>query len=267
MVKLYRLSIIFYSTAVWGLVSLWPLNSLAEPPTNPPDHIPSHTLNNTPSNVFVPPNRGTPSHTASGGSRGNYCPLTQDHRSLVGATTQLVALLPASQQRQSVEQRPTFFVYLPPSSARMVLFGLTDDSTDDSGNYSYQTQLAVPQTGGILQFRLPETAPSLTTGKTYRWAFALLCGERLRPDSPLAEGTVQLIQPDPATTTSSLVEQPTLERAAFYRQSGLWYDALTVLANLKQAQPNDPAIAAAWTELLESVGLGEIAAQAFLYPN
>jgi hypothetical protein len=274
------------STTAWCMALpllplLWPLSSFAShaAPTSISPQLPqilanhpSNMLGNSSSNAFEPPNRGTPSHTASGGSRG-HCPQddnTVNSLAAAGEMARLVALLPhgqgqSSQQGQSMDQRPTFLVYVPPSSARSIFFSLKDTS----GDYYYQTQFSLAQTDGILQFRLPETESGLVAGRTYRWAFALLCGDQLRPDSPLVEGTLQQIQlADQALNlnTLNLNTMPALEQAAFYRQADLWYDALAVLANLKQAQPDDPATLAAWKETLESIGLGSIATKSFLYP-
>jgi hypothetical protein len=49
-----------------------------------------------------------------------------------------------------------------------------------------------------------------------------------------------------------------LEKVTLYAQEGFWYDALNILVELQRSQPNNPAVANSWTELMESVGLEEI---------
>jgi hypothetical protein len=46
---------------------------------------------------------------------------------------------------------------------------------------------------------------------------------------------------------------------ALYAKSGVWYEASANLAALRKAQPNDPEVASAWKELLETAGLDAIA--------
>ena len=44
-----------------------------------------------------------------------------------------------------------------------------------------------------------------------------------------------------------------------YADAGIWYDALSSLAQLRQKYPDEPKYRQQWGELLQSVGLGELA--------
>ena len=45
------------------------------------------------------------------------------------------------------------------------------------------------------------------------------------------------------------------DRVALYAVNGLWFDALTVAAQLRRRNPNNPS----WAELLQVIGLNELA--------
>ena len=43
-----------------------------------------------------------------------------------------------------------------------------------------------------------------------------------------------------------------------YAKQGFWYDALNTLVELQRNQPNNPAVATTWAELMKSVRLDAI---------
>ncbi|HEY9607540.1 MAG TPA: DUF928 domain-containing protein [Allocoleopsis sp.] len=217
-------------------------------PTTPENIISSRSVVQV---TFEPRGNGTPDDTAGGASRdGGICP--QDSAALGSPIT---PLMPATLHGLTLADHPTFFVYVPQTSAQKALFVLKDASE----NYYYQKQIAIPRSpGGILSFKLPADAPALMSGKSYKWSFVLMCEEGLRPDSPRVEGRVERIELTPALSAQLKTLSP-LERAALYGKDGVWYDTLTSLAELRRSQPNDVALATTWKELLKSVGLGGIA--------
>lgn len=218
-------------------------------PTTPGDIISSRSVVQV---TFEPRGDGTPDDTAGGASRdGGICP--QDSVALGSPVT---PLMPATLQGLTLAEHPTFFVYVPQTSAQKALFVLKDASED----YYYQKTISIPRTAGIVSFKLPTDAPALEIGKSYKWSFVMMCGEALRPDSPRVEGQVERIEPTPALS-ARLETLSSLERAALYGKDGVWYDTLTSLADLRRSQPNDVGLATTWEELLKSVGLGGIANQ------
>ncbi|NMF65511.1 hypothetical protein DP113_34385 (plasmid) [Brasilonema octagenarum UFV-E1] len=52
------------------------------------------------------------------------------------------------------------------------------------------------------------------------------------------------------------------QRVALYAQAGIWQDAVTTLGELRRAKLRDTTLAADWKNLLESVGLEDIATEA-----
>ncbi|MBD0345662.1 MAG: DUF928 domain-containing protein [Coleofasciculus sp. Co-bin14] len=205
--------------------------------------------------TFEPPGDEKPKDTAGGASRDTgRCP--QDTTALA---TSVTPLMPATRQGLTVAEHPTFFVYVPQTSAQKALFVLKDDKED----YYYQKIVSIPRMAGIVSFKLPADAPAIEIGKSYKWSFVMICGEGIRPDSPTVEGRIERIAPNP-TLSKQLNTLLPLERAAMYGKDGIWYDTLTTLAQLKRSQPNDVTLAANWQELLTSVGLEAIATKPLL---
>jgi hypothetical protein len=165
-------------------------------------------------------------------------------------------------QTLTVAANPTFFVYVPETTAKSAEFLLLDDQD----NKVYETSLQLPtvvssdvssssvSTPGIVKLSLPANV-SLETGKTYHWEFKLNCppdesGDA--SDNPFVDGWIQRTELSPDLKTK--IEQATpLEQAKLYAKARIWSEALMLAAQLRSSHP------AEWEELLKSVGLNEIA--------
>ena len=211
--------------------------------------------------TFNPPRGGAPQQTRGGASRGEVCTAStaSPTASLTEAESQLVALVPQSDYVLTLKAHPTFFVYIPPTSAKQAFFSLKNEARQ----VTYQTTLPIATTGGILRIDLPDTAPELQVGQSYQWGIALLCSGKLRPDSPYINSWVKRSQPSGAVTVDADAA-PSLERVASYGNSGIWYDTLSTLADLRQQQPNDAELTTTWQNLLNSVELNSVSSAIFL---
>ncbi len=205
--------------------------------------------------TFEPPSSGTPQDTVGGASRGSgQCPEDTTAQNLA-----VTPLMPAVSEALTVAERPTLFVYVPQTSAREVFVSLEGENN----TYHYQTKIPLTNQGGIVSFRLPQEAPPLQVGASYKWSFILMCGQRLRPDSPAVQGTIRRIEPN-ATLEAQANSGSLLQSAAVYGEAGVWYDMLASLAEARRSQPNDPNLATTWSDLLTSVGLEAIATEPLL---
>lgn len=216
-------------------------------------------LNN--SFTFVPPpDEGAPTTTMGGASRGT-CPLMARE----GAVP-LTALMPAvalpdtpipSLTGRTVVEKPTFFVYIPDSSIKEVVFSLQDENH----NHLYQTSLPTPSRPGIISFTLPKDAPSLKVNQKYNWYVGMICSTKNPQDISevvLVDGQIKRTEPS-SILKAELGKVTGLEKAAVYAKNGIWTDALTTLAQLRRSQPDNSRLATAWEELLKSVGLEDVA--------
>ncbi len=208
--------------------------------------------------TFNPPGKGQPRNTAGGASRdGNSC--VQEPQLSSGCVTPLT---PEADQGLTVAARPTFYVYVPQTSARELFFALKDENNQ----HHYQTNIPVPEgEGAVMAIALPDDAPPLEIGQTYRWTFILIDETGLKPDSPGVQGDIRRVEANSLTPGSQQAD-PTLELAQEYGTAGIWYEMMSTLGQLRQSSPNDPTILASWTGLLASVGLEEIASKPITQP-
>jgi hypothetical protein len=204
-----------------------------------------------------PPNQSAPKVTIGGGRRDNdRCQQDRkpQNQPLVKGTTEkpLTLLLPSTKLGLTVSPHPTFMVYVPQTSASVVVFTLENQQ----GEGIYKTKLDLKETPGIVSFSLPETEPPLEIGKDYKWVVSMVC-QPAGPTDPFTEGVVRRIQPNPALV-SQLDRAKPFDQVVLYAKSGVWYEAANDLAILRKSQPQDPELTTAWKELLRSVGLDAI---------
>ncbi len=223
------------------------------------------TFNETPLNestVVVkfqpphPPGDPKPINTVGGGSRDSGRCL-QDSHNLEDPS--LTPLMPSTRQGLTVAEYPTFFVYVPKTSATKALFAIEDETED----YYYQTTVSIPREAGIVSFKLPTEAQALEIGKSYKWAFIMICGAAPDPGSPGVAGWIERVESNRVLGALPEDLQP-LKRVALYGQGGIWYDVIASLADLRRSQPDDLTLTSTWKELLRSVGLEAIATKPLL---
>lgn len=216
---------------------------------------------------FVPPplpDRGTPSGRQRGGASRGQCPVV---------SKPLTALVPATQKtlgrRQggspalttlesvwglTVAEYPTLWFYVPYSLTPKLPIEFV--LQDDLGNNIYQTSFtASAKPPGIVKLRLPSTVAPLEIGKMYHWYFSIYCDS----DNPVfVEGWIQRVALNPALM-NRLQKATPRELMVLYAANGIWHDALTTLAELRSANPQDATLIADWVSLLHPVGLEAVA--------
>jgi Domain of Unknown Function (DUF928) len=217
--------------------------------------------------VFVPK---TPARlsTISGrrtgmGSRDN-CPAVP---------TALTALVPLREEQKvskqtdkpisgiveglTTSERPTFWFYVPytkdlTASAEFIL-------QDSAGNDISRNAIALPPKPGVIGVSLPSNA-SLQVGKTYRWYLKVRCNQRQTASVPIyVEGDIQRVNLDSHVMQQSEAAVSPRQKVAIYASEGIWFDSLTMLAQLRQKNPNDASVAWDWQSLLRSVNLDNVA--------
>jgi len=201
--------------------------------------------------TFNPPGAQAPKRSSGGASRtGNICGFATKPNNSASITP----LIPKTNIGFTVAERPTIFVYVPPTTAKKALFTLQDE---ESKSY-YQTTLPLPEKPGVMEVKLPDSVPALKTNKNYKWSLIVVCTEDLETDSPWVSGWIRRVE-----TNRSLINQhklsASLESVSQLAGTGIWYDSLSTLAQLRRSQPNNQALSADWRELLNSVGLNAIA--------
>lgn len=209
-------------------------------------------------NSFEPPQRGVPGRREGGGTRGGDCKFDPN---------ELTALIPQTTMGRTVSANPTFFFYIPAALNKTVEIALTDEANAVPDNATKQdfyktTFRAVTQRPGVVSVSLPATGTSsnLEVGKRYRWEMSIQCDSDDRSADIVVSGWIERVDMT-SGLKSQLAEASVRDRYSIYAKEGLWYEALTALAEQRRSAPTDSGLASKWTELLNSVELGKIAQQ------
>ncbi|MDZ7961272.1 MAG: DUF928 domain-containing protein [Aulosira sp. DedQUE10] len=196
------------------------------------------------------------------GSRDN-CPAV---------TTALTALVPLREEQKvskqadkpisaivgglTTSERPTFWFYVPytqelTANAEFIL-------QDSAENDIYRNAIALPPKPGIIGVSLPSNA-SLQVGKTYHWYFKVLCNQQQTATVPIyVEGDIERVNLDSRIMQQLETAVDLQQKVAIYAQEGIWFDSLTMLAQLRQKNPYDASVAEDWQSLLRSVNLDNV---------
>lgn len=199
--------------------------------------------------MFVPPEGSQPTKTSGGATRGNLCA-----QEAMVSPDKITLLVPAINQTLTTDARPTFLAYVPKTGAERALLVIKDEQD----NNHYQAELPINGEEAIISVKLPNDAPELEVGKNYKWSLVVMCNNQVLPDSPGAEGEVKRVELD-SNVSTQLEPGQSMKNAALLGQSGIWYDTVATLAELKKANPSDTTITAEWESLLTAVGLEEVA--------
>lgn len=217
-----------------------------------PDQVPTATQPFQFENLYAyrppaPPRRvGSPGRRSDGGARTGCAG---------NSGKPLVALVPVYEPQTSelvfgvtTVEHPTFWFYLPYQAATTGTFQLRDENSQTI----YESQLALPQTPGVIRLTLPNKSPALAVGKLYHWYFKVSCGT----GTDFVDGWIQrnLVS---ANLQKQLEQATPLERSRLYADNGIWFEALAAAGELRRTNPNSQE----WTTLLKTIGLAEIASE------
>lgn len=209
-----------------------------------------------------PPDRGAPGSRGEGASRG--CTAGSQPLMALAPEQTLSATSGAAPLTQvwglTSTEHPRFWFSVPYDPAKVSAIEFVLQNNQDQT--LYRTPIPVPSTPGIISVKLPSTVSGLETNQQYHWFLKVraVCEPNQATTLDYVEGWVQRTRLD-KELSDRLTQATLLQQAALYAENGIWYDALTTLAELKLAQPEDRAIAQDWTDLLKSVGLGNLATQ------
>jgi Domain of Unknown Function (DUF928) len=197
---------------------------------------------------FQPPDVTAPGNRQGGTHRGNgACP----------AGLSITPLVPVSNIGLTNSESPTFFVYVPQTSAQIEFTLLTENEDE----VVYETAFKIEKPG-LVGVSVPAAGKtkSIEAGKRYVWSFSMICDQNDRSADLVVKGWVQRIQPQP-NLNSDLSNPDPMTLASVYAKNGIWYETVTTLAKLRNQTPSDSRLTTQWTKLLESQGLESIADQ------
>jgi len=188
-----------------------------------------------------------------------------DNNICAGKQMNVTALLPKTNEAELLDKkqieiestlspRPTFLVHITQPSVKNAEFVVLNEK----GELVADEKIALTGNPGILSMTLPASSKPLEVGQLYHWSFSVICDPGDSGANIVVDGWVKRIEQDP-TLAAQLQKASERDRAALYAQAEIWTDALSTLAELRKAKPNDPQVADDWKSLLESVNLNTLA--------
>lgn len=193
--------------------------------------------------------QGRPVGRKGTGSRGD-CPSVE---------IPLEALIPNERSGLVIEENPTLWFYIPFKSNQVSAgeFSLQDEAKNDV----MRTSFPVPTQPGIFSLKL-KTAKPLEINKTYTWYFKLYCQNNTTSKSSIpsfVSGSLKRVAP--SIKLEQQLKAATTPRAKIiaYAQNSIWYTALSELALLRIAEPQNTTFQQDWQNLLTNVGLQNLA--------
>ncbi|MCP6761365.1 MAG: DUF928 domain-containing protein [Fischerella sp. CENA71] len=192
--------------------------------------------------------RGRPNNRVGTGSRGD-CP------SLDLLTT---ALIPEKNVGLTIDEHPSFWFFVPYRQKETPIGEFVLQNEAD--NPIYKTNFTLPNTPGVVKLTVPPTV-TLELNQNYQWYFKLYCSQQKLPNPIFVRGWVQKIAIQP--NLKGLLKSATKprQRVAIYAENGIWYSALSELAQLRLDDPKNPMLIKDWANLLQDVGLADLASK------
>jgi hypothetical protein len=206
------------------------------------------TIKKTSSGILLsykPPLRGKPGKRVGGASRGmddgalHLLALSPDHTGL------------------TVEKQPALYWYISKPTATRIEITLNDER---SVNPLLEIEIGTPDRGGIHGIRLSDYNISLLPGKEYQWFIAVVTDPEQRARDIVDTGMIERVRL-PEKLSEALSRSKGIEVAVLYAGEGLWYDALSSISDLIEANPDDVYLRQQRATLLEQAGLDEAAEQ------
>ena len=195
---------------------------------------------------FNPPDRGLPGRRRGGGTREGGC--------IQSSTSSLTAVIPENNLGLTIADYPQIFWFVPENTAaytELTLYSTNADFQDQQPLFF--TRFKASGAAGIRQFQIPETISfePLQEGETYHWYVSLVCDPNDRAQDIAVSGWLERI-PLSGDLSQQISGQTGLDRSKALAQSGIWFDALSILGDLQCADTQGTATATTsyWQALL-----------------
>jgi len=193
--------------------------------------------------IYRPPLRGAPGGRVGGGTRG------------IGDEFITLLVLAPNHVGLTVQGQPTLYWYL----SKPTNLPIEVTIIEDQAIYPLlEKQIRVPIQPGINCIRLADYGVLLLPGESYRWFIAAIPAADRRSKDIIAAGFIERIE-TPEALHMKLSQTDRQNIPYIYAESGIWYDTITAISDLIEANPNDMNLHKQRAALLEQVGLSEVA--------
>lgn len=195
-----------------------------------------------------------PKRTVGTGSRG--CEASSQNSSSATNTAALTLLVPRDHVGKTTADHPVFAWYLSQAVTAPLVFTLVDP-----GNPKPLLEQTIQNpTAGMMKLQIPETAPSLVSGKKYRWTVSIICNPNRYSTYITAQAWIEREAANSELTRQLKAATQDEQKATIYAEAGFWYDALAVLSPTDAVKLN-PTLTRDRLALLQQVGLTDVVQQ------
>ncbi len=200
--------------------------------------------------------QGIPGRRVGGGTRSDLI--------FANASDVLTAITTPDPLTVTSASHPRLLFYVPEMLSDNTVEFVLRDRQD---NLIYETTFTLAREAGTVSVDLADSGlPALSLNENYQWYFSIVPNALDRANDVVVHGSVRRVDsaewlalhPAGMALAEQLVAADPLEQARLYRQANLWHDAALILDSLYQADPENVAIATAWSQLLQSAGLSNI---------
>lgn len=204
----------------------------------------------------LPSDSPSPPQTQKPGSRiEDYQNLRcAGHRPLIP----LIALIPESNIGITINESPTFLIYLPDANLEDTQGELIIYDQEHQPIYEKTFNLNYPDSIISIDLSSDPNLPKLEVGKSYFWTFGIIFDPIDQSDSTYVSGWIGRVEPS-SEIKHKLANSSPQEQPNIYAAHGIWYEAVASLAKLRCSHPDDLTVTSNWESLLQQVGLSEIA--------
>lgn len=193
--------------------------------------------------TYKPPLRGAPGGRIGGGTRGP------------GAEPRILWALAPDHTGLTVQEQPALCWFVGQPTEYPV--ELTVIETKGSKPIM-ETRVGQSAQPGVHCTRLADFGVRLKTGVPYEWFVTLVVDPKQRSKDIISSGEIQRVDL-PASVQAKLARAGTTRAPFVYAEAGLWYDALSTLADLIAEKPGNPLYRSQRASLLRQVRLKEAA--------
>ena len=191
---------------------------------------------------YRPPMRGRPVNRVGGGTRGN-----QDH------SPRLVALVP-NHTGLTIHSQPVLYWFFSGHVPDQLEFTLIDEEGIEP---VLEKNIHWPEKDGMACIRLSDFDIHLIQGVDYQWFVAAIPDPEQRSKDIVASGRIRRIAPSKGLM-NKLNHANNMEIPGIYAEEGLWYDALSTISALIDADPNNKVLWNTRSDLLQQAGISRI---------
>jgi len=194
--------------------------------------------------------RGAPSRTTGGGTRGEWC-----EGNSLWTNWDARALVPINNVSTFSEKQAMLWLHVGENFDGRTAEIYVKDVTTNESVYEQQMTLEGLEQDSLVTVTLPEltegNAALIETGKDYLWEFSIICDANNRANDYVMQGLFHRVEKDEALTMT-LAEATPSQQIEQYASAGLWQETLQAAVSLRESQPQ------LWAKLLASVELEDL---------